>query len=1010
VENSVVVQAPSPLVILRKLAPPPSPSELVQRPRLSERIVSLIERHQILLVCATAGAGKTTALAEAIDQIQRPVAWLTLEETDRAPGRLLTYLEAAIAQALPEFGDPATRALALGIPHAEAAGLLAEAVAERPLVLVLDDLYRLGTSQAPWEVIQAFIRWAPPSLAIIATSRHDIPAGVCDALSQGPVPCLGEADLAFTPPEAAAALERAGSADIDPAKAVEVTGGWVTGVLFEVWRSSEHVVGVGGEADPLHGYLSAQILERLKPRDRDFLISTSLLGFVTTAAAEALGVEHAAERLRSIRAAHLPVTWESAGGMHCHTRFREYLLKRLERRGPAEVKRLRRAYGQLLADSGHDEEATEEFLAADADEQALITAEHAIFTVIERLDIAIATRWLEALAHVRRPDADPLTTAELMVAIARDDYRAGVRIADRLQRQHQRDALAAASPRAAALMAWCYLHAMRIADVDAVLECAESAPEIDVLRYARLAAESVENHQPVPPPATGGPLDAFAFVAGHYLGRLDELAERPESRWAEVVSAPFRVGALQALGRTDEALELYEHLRRTGSTSVAFDATIAPDLLIDSGQREAARAALLHGRKRAETSGSLGFLRQNHVLEAKLALRLDHDPARAVRILAQLECEPAARQIAHGAETIDLWYGLALLRQSDDQQALERLRRAVAGMVAGGRELQLPTAAVYLAEAEWRSEDEEAADRAADLALDAARRQGSNHLLLQALRDFPAVASRRIDAERHVGSAWHEIGRALTTRSESAVAVTAVRLQDFGPPHILVDGTEVKPSLRRAYELLALLCSRRGQQLTRDALLDALFDGRIDRSARSYLRQMIQQLDAVLPEGEKLELRQSGCGIPADSRISSDSATFEMLLGQAASQQGKARLDATLDALRVYDRGPFLADVGSAWVEERRQALDELAEAARYEAAEAAYASGHLEDARRLCDASLKSNRYREGAWRLRMRIASALGDDDGVIAAFQQCAESLRELQTTPSAGTRQLLDSLRR
>ena len=55
------------------------------------------------------------------------------------------------------------------------------------------------------------------------------------------------------------------------------------------------------------------------------------------------------------------------------------------------------------------------------------------------------------------------------------------------------------------------------------------------------------------------------------------------------------------------------------------------------------------------------------------------------------------------------------------------------------RLLELPTAAVYLAEAEWRAGDEDAADRAADLALEAARRQGSNHVLLQALADFPAV-------------------------------------------------------------------------------------------------------------------------------------------------------------------------------------------------------------------------------------------------------------------------------
>ena len=52
---------------------------------------------------------------------------------------------------------------------------------------------------------------------------------------------------------------------IDPSHAVEVTGGWVAGVLFEAWRSTEHVAGAGGEADALHGYLSSQILDQLEP-------------------------------------------------------------------------------------------------------------------------------------------------------------------------------------------------------------------------------------------------------------------------------------------------------------------------------------------------------------------------------------------------------------------------------------------------------------------------------------------------------------------------------------------------------------------------------------------------------------------------------------------------------------------------------------------------------------------------------------------------------------------------
>ena len=126
-------------------------------------------------------------------------------------------------------------------------------------------------------------------------------------------------------------------------------------------------------------------------------------------------------------------------------------------------------------------------------------------------------------------------------------------------------------------------------------------------------------------------------------------------------------------------------------------------------------------------------------------------------------------------------------------------------MQAGHRILEPPTAAVYLAEAEWRAGDQDAADRAADIALDAARQQGSNHVLLQALADFPAVVARRIDAEAHADSAWHGIGRALAAQGVPVPTQipTAIELVEFGGTAIILDGEEVRPILAKCYEPLA---------------------------------------------------------------------------------------------------------------------------------------------------------------------------------------------------------------
>jgi DNA-binding SARP family transcriptional activator len=392
-------------------------------------------------------------------------------------------------------------------------------------------------------------------------------------------------------------------------------------------------------------------------------------------------------------------------------------------------------------------------------------------------------------------------------------------------------------------------------------------------------------------------------------------------------------------------------------------------------------------------------------------LRLDRDAGAARAVLDRLERAPLARRLCYLAEQIDGLYGFVLLLEGRDAAALERLRRAVRAMCRSDRQLYLPAAAVYLAEAEWRAGGEEAADAAADIALGAARRQGSNSMLLRALADFPAVVSRRLDAEAAADSPWHEIGRALRAQGFGVeVPVGAsVQLREFGGCTILVDGEPARPRIAKTYELLAYLAARSHPHATREELLDALFEGRTDDSTRAYLRQAVRWLRQVLPE-DGVVVERGEVRIGSDVRIVSESRSFETALAEAARLQGPDRLAATLDALAVVDRGDYLPDVTSRWVEERRGHLAELATDARCEAAELAFAEGRLDEARQLLDDVLRDEPFREAAFRLKMRLAGALGDEHGVLREFQRCERALAAVGAAPTHTTRRLLDQLRR
>jgi DNA-binding SARP family transcriptional activator len=1008
-EGRVVAARSLEAVIQGKLKAPALPDRYVARPRVEGMLAALIDGHRVTAVSAAAGAGKTTAVAQAIGLLDRRVAWLAVDRTDTAPGRLLTYLEAALASVMPELRGIATSALAGGLPHVEAAGLLAEAAGAAPVVLVLDDLERLGDADAAWAVVESLVRYAPEHLRLVLVSRRPVPARVFADPVAARTAAVGDRELAFTVAEAGEALARLGTVSVDPADAVKATGGWVTGVLFEAWRASDHMAGIGGESDPLHGYLASHILEQLGPAEREFLVRTAVLDGVTASRAQALGERRVAERLEGLRRAHLPVRWEPDGTMRAHPRFQEYLVACLERRDPVEVRALRLAHGRLLVDEGHHEEAAEEFLRAGAPEEALEPARRAIIPVIERLDFPVADRWLEVLAKLPGAGAS-LAVAEIMLAFAQADFRRAVRVADRLTQSGEREQLASSSTRAAALLAWTYLVQLRLDDAQAILAVAPEGWPIDVIRYALPIVES--GPPPDQPDLTGDPFDALVLACDVFYGRLDRALNESSSRWIDAISGARRVWALRALGRTQEGLELYTRARAQGLADVQLESWAGPEVLIDAGRKDAARAAIARGRRLARLSGSLMHELKTFPPEAKLALRLERDPAAARRALDHAERYRAEHPSRAVFEEVDTWYGLALLREGEDRAALERLRLAVEGMVAGERMLELPTAAVYLAEAEWRAENEDASDRAADLALWASRRLGSDHVLLQALADFPAVVSRRIDAEPDTDSTWHRLGRALIV--QGAMPPTrvppGVELREFGPLQILVDGREVRPRIAKAYELLAYLLTRRGNGVGRPELLNVLFDGRDDESTRAYLRQTVHQLRRALPEDAGLEIADGCIRVSKERAMTSDSIRFEAQIAEAIRLQGGAHLDATARALEIFDRSEYLPGVESEWAEERRERLAELATDARLKAAELAFEDGRHRDAQRLADQVLEADPLRESAWRLRMRLASALGDDDGVVRAYQRCRRALASVDAAPSANTYRLLERLRR
>jgi hypothetical protein len=405
-------------------------------------------------------------------------------------------------------------------------------------------------------------------------------------------------------------------------------------------------------------------------------------------------------------------------------------------------------------------------------------------------------------------------------------------------------------PGVAGAAALCYLHLRRIDDSFDVISRLEPGPEREAWRFAMGVALDDDPHHYRDRPDDRDAAHGFLARLDVYQGRFGQLLQPLATPWAAALSS--RVEALRAVGRLDDALALLNESAVGGWT--ASRVRQYGEIMADLNRPAEAYAAARQGRELLARSGALSTM-LHYLFEAMLALRLRRDTALAAKALAKVESDPTARRRLRVVEQIELWHGLMGLLDNDAATAAVHLRDAVALMVKWDRLFFLPIAGVYLAEAEWRLGDDEAADAAADLALHAAREQQSNHLLLQVLREFPVVVSRRLDAVAGTDSAWNGIGRTLMSEGliGGAGLLPRVHVGEFGTPAILVDGTAVQPKLTKSTELLAYLAAHDGRA-SREDLLDDLFDGRADDSARAYVRQALNRLREVLPDDAPLNV------------------------------------------------------------------------------------------------------------------------------------------------------------
>jgi LuxR family maltose regulon positive regulatory protein len=388
-----------------KMTVPPAVPGRISRPRLLH-ILDQGSRpgNKLTIISAPAGYGKTSLLSDWAPSQPDPLVWLSLDESDNDPARLLAYLWAGIEHALPTGGQrPPSRFEGALTPLVNR---LARSAGR--LVLVLDDYHRIHSPDVH-RGVQFLIQHAPESLHLVLATRVDPPLSLGSLRGRGELTEIRAHDLLFSAEEAAEFLARALERELSPVEVSALTDrteGWIAGLQLAALSlrgrpdTAAFIAEFSGSHTYIVDYLTDEVLEQQPDDRRDFLLRTSILDRLSAPLCDALtGRSDSWQQLEWMRGANLflvPLDYERRWYRYHHL-FAQLLRQRLELTRPQEIPGLHRRASSWFEEYFDVDRAIRHALAGQDHRRAAQLIDDSAEATLMRSETVTVLTWLKAL-------------------------------------------------------------------------------------------------------------------------------------------------------------------------------------------------------------------------------------------------------------------------------------------------------------------------------------------------------------------------------------------------------------------------------------------------------------------------------------------------------------------------------------------------------------------------------------------------------------------------------------
>jgi ATP/maltotriose-dependent transcriptional regulator MalT len=398
-------------ILATKLYLPRLRPNVVSRPRLLERLNEGLHR-KLTLISAPAGFGKTTLVSEWVAFIERPTAWLSLDEGENDPTRFLAYLVAALQTIAATIGEGVLGALQSPQPPPPDAILMAllNEITTLPdhFVLVLDD-YHVIDAKPVDQALTYLVEHLPPQMHLVIATREDPQLPLARLRARAHLTEVRAADLRFTASEAAAFFTQVMGLSLsgaDIARLSDHTEGWIAGLQLAALSMQGHqdvpgfIRTFAGDHRYIVDYLVEEVLQRQPAPVRSFLLQTAILDRLNGPLCDAVtGQEEGNARLEALERGNFFVVPldDKRHWYRYHHLFAEVLSAHLLAEQPDQVATLHRRASEWYEQHGSAADAIRHALEAFDFERAADLVERAVPEMRRSRQEATVLGWLRAL-------------------------------------------------------------------------------------------------------------------------------------------------------------------------------------------------------------------------------------------------------------------------------------------------------------------------------------------------------------------------------------------------------------------------------------------------------------------------------------------------------------------------------------------------------------------------------------------------------------------------------------